>query len=145
MKSGSKLALAAAAGLLASLPLAQLTAHHSTAEFNYAKNVVLKGTIKEVQWTNPHSYIQVMVPKAGGGIDQWGIEIGAPAINIKMGWRKSSVKAGDEVTLNVAPARNGATYGTLRTLKLNDGTTLKGVAAIVTSDANGYAIIGKQP
>jgi hypothetical protein len=131
--------LAAAALALASVSATQASAHHSTAEFNYAKTVVLKGKIKEVQWTNPHSYVQVLVPRKGGGFDQWGIEIGAPAINVAMGWRKNSVKAGDEVTLTIAPARNGTNYGTLRFLTFADGRRLDGVAVRVKSDKDGYA------
>jgi hypothetical protein len=127
--------------LLAATPMATAQAHHSTAEFNYAGTVILKGTIKEVQWTNPHSYIQLLVPKKGGGLDQWGVEIGAPAINVRLGWRKDSVKPGDTVTLNIAPARNGTNYGTLRTLTFADGRTLNGVAASVKSDKNGYAVL----
>ena len=109
------------------------TAHHSTAEFNYSKTVILQGTIKEVQWTNPHSYVQVMVPQKDGKQVQWGIEIGAPAINVSMGWRKNSVKQGDKVTLDIAPARSGAPYGTLRHLTFPDGRKLDGVAARVPS------------
>jgi hypothetical protein len=127
--------------LLAATPMAAAQAHHSTAEFNYAGTVVLQGTIKEVQWTNPHSYIQLLVPKKGGGLDQWGVEIGAPAINVRLGWRKDSVKPGDKVTLNIAPARNGTNYGTLRTLTFADGRTLNGGAASVRSDKNGYAVL----
>jgi len=119
---------------------AQVEAHHSTAEFNYAKTVNLEGVIKEVQWTNPHSYIQVLVPNGRGGTDQWGIEIGAPAINISMGWRRDSVKPGDRVKLNVVPARNGTNYGSLRYLTYDDGRRLNGVAANVRSDPDGYAV-----
>lgn len=140
MRFGSKFALAAVSLAFAAAPLMQAQAHHSTAEFNYAKTVVIKGKIKELQWTNPHSYVQVMVPKKDGkGFDQWGIEIGAPAINVAMGWRKTSVKAGDEVTLNIAPARSGSPYGTLRVLTFADGRSLNGVAARVKSDRQGYA------
>jgi len=140
MRLGSRLVLAMVAGTFVWAPVTQVEAHHSTAEFNYAKTVTIKGKIKEVQWTNPHSYVQVMVPKQGGGNDQWGIEIGAPAINVKMGWRKDSVKAGDDVVLTIAPARNGTNYGTLRVLTFRDGRTLNGVAASVKADANGYAV-----
>lgn len=112
-------------------------AHHSTAEFDYSKTVILEGTIKEVQWTNPHSYVQVMVPQKDGTLVQWGIEIGAPAINVAMGWRKNSVKMGDKVTLDIAPARSGATYGTLRHLTFPDGRTLDGVAARVKAGPSG--------
>jgi hypothetical protein len=127
-------------GVAMILGATQVGAHHSTAEFNYAKTVVLKGTVKQLQWTNPHSYVQVLVPKAGGGVDQWSIEIGAPAINASMGWRRDSVKSGDEVTLTISPARNGTRYGTLRFLTFADGRRLDGVAVRVKSDANGKAV-----
>jgi hypothetical protein len=112
-------------------------AHHSTAEFDYSKTVLLEGTIKEVQWTNPHSYVQVLVPQKDGSVAQWGIEIGAPAINVGMGWRKDSVKIGDKVKLDIAPARSGATYGTLRHLTLPNGRVLDGVAARVQAPPSG--------
>ena len=115
----------------------QVAAHHSTAEFDYSKTVILQGTIKELQWTNPHSYVQVMVPKPDGSVEQWGVEIGAPAINIEMGWRRNSVKSGDKVTLNIAPARNGRTFGTLRHMTFEDGHTLDGVAARVSTGPSG--------
>jgi hypothetical protein len=138
MRNFAKPALMAIACLMASIPIMQAQAHHSTAEFDYSKTVMVKGKIKELQWTNPHSYVQVLVPKKNGnGFDQWGIEIGAPAINVAMGWRKNSVKAGDEVTLNIAPARNGSAYGTLRVLTFSDGRTLNGVAARVKSNPQG--------
>jgi hypothetical protein len=104
-------------------------AHHSTAEFDYTKQVTIKGMVKEVQWTNPHSYIQLLVDGEGGAKTQWSVEIGSPSLNISMGWRKNSVKAGDVVTMSLSPARNGSPYGTLRTLTFADGKTLDGIAA----------------
>jgi hypothetical protein len=104
-------------------------AHHSTAEFDYTKQVTIKGTVKEVQWTNPHSYIQLIVDGKNGEKVQWSVEIGSPSLNIGMGWRKDSVKFGDVVTINLSPARNGKPYGTLRVLTFADGRTLEGVAA----------------
>jgi hypothetical protein len=112
-------------------------AHHSTAEFDYSKTVILEATIKEVQWTNPHSYVQAMVPQKDGKVVQWGVEIGAPAINVAMGWRKTSVKPGDKVTLEISPARSGAPYGTLRHLTLPDGRKLDGVAARIPTTGIG--------
>jgi hypothetical protein len=126
--------------MFASMAASPGMAHHSTAEFDYSKTVILAGTVKEVQWTNPHSYIQVLVPKGDGSVAQWGVEIGAPAINVGMGWRKSSVKPGDKVTLDVAPARSGATYGTLRHLTFADGRTLDGVAARVKAGPSGSIV-----
>lgn len=116
--------LAACAGGLA-------VAHHSTAEFDYTRQVTIKGTVKEVQWTNPHSYIQLMADGDGGEKVQWSVEIGSPSLNINMGWKKNSVKAGDEVTMTLSPARNGKPYGTLRVLTFANGEKLEGVAARV--------------
>ena len=104
-------------------------AHHSTAEFDYTKQVTIKGIVKEVQWTNPHSYIQLLVDGENGEKIQWSVEIGSPSLNINMGWRKDSVKFGDVVTINLSPARNGKPYDTLRVLTFPDGRTLEGVAA----------------
>jgi hypothetical protein len=105
-------------------------AHHSTAEFDYTKQVTIKGTVKEVQWTNPHSYIQ-LIADDGTQMVQWSVEIGSPSLNINMGWRKNSVKVGDVVTMNLSPARSGKPYGTLRVLTFANGEKLEGVAARV--------------
>ena len=122
-------------------------AHHSTAEFDYTRQVTIKGTVKEVQWTNPHSYIQLIVDGEGGEKIQWSVEIGSPSLNINMGWRKDSVKFGDVVTINLSPARNGKPYGTLRVLTFADGRTLEGVAAKIGAGPGpgGPPPAGKQP
>lgn len=117
--------------LLAVILAASAVAHHSTAEFDYTKQVTIQGTVKEVQWTNPHSFIQVLVEGKDKAPVEWSVEIGSPTLNVGMGWKKNSVKRGDVVTMNLSPARNGKPYGTLRVLTLADGTELKGVAARV--------------
>jgi hypothetical protein len=116
---------------IAFLSMGVATAHHSTAEFDYTKQITINGTVKEVQWTNPHSFIQLMVDDAAGQKVEWSVEIGSPSLNVNLGWRKNSVKAGDEVTMLLSPARNGRPYGTLRVLTFADGRELKGVAAQV--------------
>jgi hypothetical protein len=113
------------------LSMGVATAHHSTAEFDYTKQITINGTVKEVQWTNPHSFIQLLVDDTAGHKVQWSVEIGSPSLNINLGWRKNSVKAGDEVTMLLSPARNGKPYGTLRVLTFADGRQLEGVAARV--------------
>ena len=120
-------------------------AHHSTAEFDYSRQVTIKGTVKEVQWTNPHSYIQLIVDGEGGKKVQWSVEIGSPSLNVNMGWRKTSVKAGDVVTMNISPARNGTPYGTLRVLTFADGQKLEGVAARVGVRPGGAAPASPSP
>jgi hypothetical protein len=110
---------------------AAASAHHSTAEFDYTKQLTIQGKVKEVQWTNPHSYIQLLVTGEDGTQTEWSVEIGSPSLNINLGWRKNSVVAGDDVTMLLSPARNGTPYGTLRVLTFPDGRELRGVAAQV--------------
>jgi hypothetical protein len=122
--------------ILATCVTAVVAAHHSTIEFDYTRQVTIKGTVKELQWTNPHSYIQVLVDEGGKKV-QWSVEIGSPTLNINMGWRKTSVKAGDVVTMDIAPARSGKPYGTLRVLTFANGQKLEGVAARVGGQRGG--------
>jgi hypothetical protein len=138
MRSGKRIR-AVLPWLLATCVTAVVAAHHSTSEFDYTRQVTIKGTVKEVQWTNPHSYIQLMVDGEGGRKIQWSVEIGSPSLNINMGWKKSSVKVGDVVTMNIAPARSGKPYGTLRVLTFANGQTLEGVAARVGGGQRGAA------
>lgn len=126
-------------GLLATCGNQAATAHHSTAEFDYTRQVTIKGTVKEVQWTNPHSFIELMVSGSDSKLVQWSVEIGSPSLNINMGWKKSSVKPGDVITMELAPARSGKPYGTLRVLTFEDGRTLDGVAARMGGSRGGGA------
>jgi hypothetical protein len=143
MRFASSSAVFLAASLLAGAPVLTL-AHHSTAEFDYSKNLTLTGTVKEVQWMNPHSYVEILVPGDDGQLTQWAIEIGAPLFNTRMGWKRDSLCTGDRVTVNIAPARNGKPHGTLRTVTLPDGKQLRGAASIVGSDKNGFPVFPVQ-
>lgn len=125
--------------ILATCVTVVVAAHHSTSEFDYTRQVTISGTVKEVQWTNPHSYIQLMVDGDGGKKIQWSVEIGSPSLNVNMGWRKTSVKPGDVVTMDLAPSRNGKPYGTLRVLTFANGQKLEGVAARVGGQRGGGA------
>src|SRR6476619_199937 len=91
------------AAAVLSLPPQISEGHHSTAEFDYSKTVVLHGKVKELQWMNPHSYVQLLVVTEGA-TGEWAIEIGAPLFNMRMGWKPTSVKAGEEVTMIIMPA-----------------------------------------
>lgn len=104
-------------------------AHHSTVEFDYTKAYVVTGTVKELQWTNPHSWLQVLVPDENGEIVEWGFELGAPVFNVRMGWSNDSVERGDEVTVVFCPTRKGNPRGTLMHVYREGRATLNGVAA----------------
>jgi Family of unknown function (DUF6152) len=113
--------------LIAALAIALTTttsAHHSFARFDRSKTVVLTGTVKEFQWTNPHAWIQINVKGANGRVVEWGAEGGSPNMMVRSGWKKSLLKPGDTVTVTVNPLRDGGPNGSLVTIKLPDGTVL---------------------
>jgi hypothetical protein len=99
-------------------------AHHSFAPFDLARNITLKGTIKEVQFTNPHVWLQVLIPNGKGGQTEWSIEAGAPGMLLRTGWKINSLKPGDAVTVVTHPAKSGAPTGSLVSVTTADGRTL---------------------
>ena len=99
-------------------------AHHSGAMFDSGKEVVLIGTIKEFQYTNPHSWIQILVPRESGGEVEWSIETAAPIVLLRAGIRPTSLKPGDKVTLRTHPLKDGGAGGNLIDVKKEDGTVL---------------------
>jgi hypothetical protein len=110
-----------------------LQAHHSIVEFDYTKAYAVTGRVKELQWTNPHSWVQVLVPDANGKNIEFGFELGAPVFNIRLGWRKDSIVPGDTVTVVYCPSKNGAPRGTLMFIHLPSGEVLSGVAPRIYS------------
>jgi hypothetical protein len=98
-------------------------AHHSFAMFDNQKETTLTGTIKELQWTNPHIWIQVLVGDPAGKVVEWSIEGGSPNNLARKGWSRTSIKAGDKVSIVIHPLKNGENGGSLMKVTVN-GTTL---------------------
>jgi hypothetical protein len=107
------------------IPLGLASAHHSSTMFDHAKTVVLVGEIKEFNWNNPHCSIVIEVPDDKGNSVEWNLEGGSPNEMIKVGWRRSSLKPGDKVTIAIHPLRNGAPGGSFARVTLADGTVLR--------------------
>ena len=99
--------LFAACALLVTQPA---SAHHSGAMFDDAKVLELKGTIKEMQWKNPHIWIQVIVDQDGKSTE-WSLEGGSPNSLSRNGWRSTTFKAGDEVVVRLSPMKDGTPAG----------------------------------
>jgi hypothetical protein len=96
--------LASALALAAAPPLA---AHHAvTAEFDQNKPVKFTGTIKAVEWMNPHIYTQVEVKEADGKMVVYRVEGGPPNSLFRQGWRKDSLKVGEVVTVSGIRAKS---------------------------------------
>jgi len=99
-------------------------AHHSGVEFDSTKVVELTGTIKEFQFKNPHTWIQVMVPNEKGGAVEWSLEWGSPNALGRQGFRPTSFPVGAKVTVRINPMKSGSTGGAFVGAKFEDGKTI---------------------
>ena len=122
MTRGMTAALTAAAGLL--LGAGPALAHHSFAMFDREHVVTLVGAVKEFQWTNPHSWIQVEAPDDKGVVKEWSIESLSTGTLSRQGWRPGSFKPGDKVTVRIFPMKDGSAGGSFVGAILADGKTL---------------------
>ena len=114
---------------------ASASAHHSFAMFDQSKKIVLKGSVKEYQWTNPHVWIQIMAPDSTGATVEWSVE--AQSLNNlkRLGWSRKSFAAGDVVEITINPIKSGERGGSFVRAILANGTTLEGREAPVGTAA----------
>ena len=118
LKTKSSLILGAAA-MLAAGGAASAWAHHSFALFDAQKNITLEGEVKQFQWTNPHTWIQLMVLDAAGKPMEWSIEGGSAATMSRQGWTRTALKTGDRVIVVIHPLKDGTRGGSLVSAALN--------------------------
>ena len=114
------LTLAAASVLGSAAPA---LAHHSFSMFDMAQEKTISGTVTDFQWTNPHSWIWLEVPTAGGG-EQWGVEGMSPNFLERRGWSKNTLKVGDKVSVVIHPVKNGGKGGSFVRVTLPDGKVM---------------------
>ena len=95
-------------------------AHHSFAMFDNQKTVTLDGTVKEFQWTNPHSWVQLVVKDPATGKDvEWSIEAGSPNGLERQGWSRHSAQPGDKAQIDIHPLKDGTAGGSLIAMTVN--------------------------
>jgi hypothetical protein len=117
--ASKKFLLSSAVALLAAATPA--VAHHSYAEFDTNAKLTLSGTVKEFQWTNPHSWMLVMVPSAKGEEEQWAVELNSVSLLAARGWKPKTVVPGDKVEITFHPMKNGSHAGSYMAVKLPNG------------------------
>ena len=103
-----------------------LAAHHSFATFNMTEEKTVTGTVKTVEWTNPHIWIWIEVANDKGGKDTFGFEGMSPNFLERRGWTRSTLKVGDKLTVTFHQLREGANGGMFMTGKMDTGKTLTG-------------------
>ena len=120
-----RLSLAAVVTGLALVATAPVVAHHSfAAEFDAKAPVTLHGTVTQMDWVNPHSWIHLEVKDADGKVTTWMIEGGTPNTLLRRGFTKNSLKAGTELTVEGYRAKDGTNRANGRDLVLPDGKRL---------------------
>jgi len=113
-------------------------AHHSFAMFDRTQAVNIEGTVKEYEWTNPHVWIHIMAPDGQGASREWSFEMQSIQQDFAAGWRPDSVKAGDKVSIEYHPLKDGSRGGQLMSATLANGQHLG-------PPANPRAVFGPRP
>jgi Family of unknown function (DUF6152) len=91
-----------------------LFAHHGAASFDTSKMVTVTGTVTEYVWANPHVLVKVDARDDSGNITRWVLEAWNPVTQASRGWTKNTFKFGDDVRLEINPAKNGQPVGEIR-------------------------------
>jgi hypothetical protein len=101
-----------------------LVAHHSAVAYAQQSIVLKNATMSKVVWAHPHIILTFAVKAANGTVSTWSAESGSPGSVARLGWNRNSVKAGDAVTIELFPAKNGARVGRLKKVIFSDGREL---------------------
>lgn len=114
----------AALALMALLLGGTAFAHHSPIVFDRTKQVTITGTVTEFRWGNPHSWIHIDVADKDGKVGNWAVEMDPASHLAREGWKSSTLKPGDKISVTVFPLRNDEKGGQYISVTLPDGTKL---------------------
>jgi hypothetical protein len=110
--------------LWAAAMAAPIQAHHSFAAFDMTKTLTMLGTVKEFQWTNPHTWLIVTAANDAGEIQEYRFEGVPPAILIRGGWTEDTLRVGDRVSVDFHPFKDGGRGGSYVAVTLSNGKRL---------------------
>jgi Family of unknown function (DUF6152) len=109
--------------LLISSPL---LAHHSGSAFDLEHPVILKGTVANFEWSNPHVFISLEVKDDKGNVEQWRVEANSPNMLTRVGWKKEMIKEGDQLAVTGFLAKTGRKIMRLHSVMLANGQEFDG-------------------
>jgi hypothetical protein len=103
--------LRAGAGILVFSFFGAASAHHAGVAYDHGNMVTVSGTVKEFRWSNPHTWISVMVPGGKGGEERWDVEGTTINALIRAGWTSKTLQPGMKVKILVSPRKDSAPGG----------------------------------
>ena len=98
--------------------------HHSNVAYEVTKVITITGVVKDFEWVNPHTWLHVVVDDGKGGKVEWACEGRAPGVLGRAGWSRSILKAGEKVTVDMSPAKDGSKVSIIARVTKADGTIL---------------------
>jgi len=113
---------AAITGAALLFPATAAFAHHSFAVYDHSRTMTVRGTVTKFQWTNPHAFIELDAKQPDGSVKHYSVELTSINMMQRVGWRSNMIKAGDQVTVLVAPMLTGEAVGLGLEVTLADGT-----------------------
>jgi hypothetical protein len=120
--------LVTTAALAATLFALPSSAHHSFAMFDQTKTTKVAGTVKELEYINPHAWLHVVAMDPAGKPTTWSFEMGSVGQLTRDGWSRETVKAGDKIVVSFHPLKDGSHGGQFRTMTLNGKEVCQGGA-----------------
>ena len=98
--------------------------HHSNVAYEVNKVITITGVVREFEWVNPHTWVHVVVDDGKGGKVEWAAEGRAPGVLLRAGWTRSILKAGETVTVDMSPSKDGSKVSIIARVTKADGTIL---------------------
>ena len=99
-------------------------AHHGTSNYDQGKTVTLSGVVTGFVWSNPHAHILFDIKDEKGETVHWAAEGSSPSNWARSGWTKSTLKAGDQITISMHPSKAGTNVGVVTKVVTADGKVL---------------------
>jgi hypothetical protein len=113
-----------------------LLAHHGNAVYDDTKTIILKGTVTQWVWANPHCILHLDVTDDSGQVVSWIVETENPTSMFNIGWTKTSFNPGDQVTVTALQVKNGKPIGRIVDALLPSGQKLVGKARLNSNDSS---------
>jgi len=134
------------AGLAILLAVTPGQAHHgANTDFDQTGSIELSGTITDIRWVNPHSFVYFDVAALDGGVEHWRCELRAAAMLKRSGWSKTMFEPGTRIDIEGAPSRHDDKSCYVRTLRLDGGEPVQRYAQLVDSDEQPGPATGDRP